>query len=986
MRRLIRPLAVFGFSTVFSMSMLLLLGAPSSSGGPMDAAAFNLGGGYDLGRLKLLKETMGYVTETYVDPERIDFERMYVSALEAVERQIPEAMFHREDGLLHVHVVEYRSVFSVERIDSAKRLEDELKRVAEVLRDNLAEDDIPETDIEFDRFAQIEYTMVNGVLETLDPHSVLLPPVQSELMDVDNQGEFGGLGITIVDRDGRLTIEYPLKDTPADRAGLQPDDHIVRIEGESTINMTLEEAVGRLRGRVGSEVVIEIMREGLNQPREVRITRAKIKLNPVEGEVLEGGIGYVSIPSFHAKVHGDLSDLLRWMERETGGIQGLVLDLRGNPGGYLTQAVAVADAFVASGEIVSTVGPHESRRQVSEAHSQNTERNYPIVVLVNANSASASEIVAGALRNNGRAVIVGERTFGKGSVQNLHPMNYDSKLKITVAQYFTPGERSIQSVGIPADIELIPSVIKPRDAEEGREEDFASLHYRERVRREVDLDKHLERTNFQPEDPAYSVRYVEDPDRSRRRTGDLELSDDYEVQFALDILTASGSAKRAEILLGVESVVAGYTRDSALDLEAAFDGVGIDWSDGVSPTSVELDVRFDQGDDGRLIAGEEELVTLEVTNLGEEPLYRLVALGAEHELLDNREFFFGRLDPGETRSWQQRVRVDEGYPSEVSAAVFRFRDASTDEVAEHRTRVEVVGHELPRFAWSWWLEAEEGGEIEMGAPLKLTLEVENVGQGVSNGAVARIKNRSGRSLDIVTGTIEPGVMRDADGLACTVLEAGVEAGAIVGEVEAGNERVEADRPPVYASDCERVLAPGESWTGAFTILLKEDNPEGYELDLSLGDGAAYDLATVVRSGFYSYFMQSDTLRFPALASRSSARTADAETGGQSERRQPPEIVITRPPALEVEDSVVTVSGAVSDDEGLSNVVIYAGGDKIFFQGGSRDEALRRIPFTADVQLEPGQNTISVLSTDSHGLTSTRSLVTFYNSPDSHAGL
>ena len=238
-------------------------------------------------------------------------------------------------------------------------------------------------------------------------------------MDEDNKGEFGGLGITIVDRGGKLTVEYPLKDTPAERQGLQPDDHIVRIDGETTINMSLDEAVRKLRGPVGAPVVIHIMRQGLTESLRKRIVRARIKLNPVEGQLLDGGVAWISIKSFHANVDADLAEQLTLLARNAGGkLKGVILDLRGNPGGYLTQAVAVSNRFLSDGVIVSTVDGRGREGARETARSRNTEPNYPIAVLLDASSASASEIVAGALRNNERAIVIGERSFGKGSVQN----------------------------------------------------------------------------------------------------------------------------------------------------------------------------------------------------------------------------------------------------------------------------------------------------------------------------------------------------------------------------------------------------------------------------------------------------------------------------------------------------------------------------------------------------------------------------------------
>jgi carboxyl-terminal processing protease len=267
-----------------------------------------------------------------------------------------------------------------------------------------------------------------------------------------------------------LTVKQPIEGTPAWDAGLKASDKIVRIENTSTINMDLDEAVSLLRGKVGEPVTIMVERTGWTAPKPFTIVRGRIKIDPVKGELLDGDIGYLKIQSFHKNVAEDMNQFLDAMEKESQDkLQGLIIDLRNNPGGYLNQAIKVSDRFLRNGVIVSTVEGAERTKE--ETHAKTTSKtlsDLPIAVLVNGNSASASEIVAGALRNQSRAIIIGERSFGKGSVQHLYGNPDESRLKLTVAQYLTPGDQSIQSVGIPPDILLQPSLIRPKgeDAEE----------------------------------------------------------------------------------------------------------------------------------------------------------------------------------------------------------------------------------------------------------------------------------------------------------------------------------------------------------------------------------------------------------------------------------------------------------------------------------------------------------------------------------------
>jgi carboxyl-terminal processing protease len=961
----LRPLAVFGVAGGVSLAAFHLAGGtPALEGNQapvqMSVGSFVLGAGYDLERLDLLGPTLYYVEENYVEPSRVDYEAMYVEALEAVERRVPVTMFRREPGgsLLHLEVGDHRTVVEVEPIHSRKQLQKGLREVAGVLKNHLEPDDIPDVPEDGNPFAEVEYALVNGILSTLDPHSVLLPPQDSKEMDVENQGEFGGLGIVIVDRDGKLTIEYPLPDTPAFRVGLQSDDHIVRIDGETTINMSLDDAVTRLRGRVGDPVTIEVMREGLSTPLKITIIRANIPINPVEADVLEGAIGYISIKSFHAAVESDLHEELTRMTRETGGLKGLVLDLRDNPGGYLTQAVAVADTFLERGMIVAQVAGSGTRDSEENAHAGGTEPFYPIVVLVNANSASASEIVAGALRNNDRAVIVGERTFGKGSVQNLHEFVDDSKLKLTISKYLTPGDRSIQSVGIPADIELVPINAEWHEAEEGEgREPVARVYWRERVRREADLDQHLEVIDRGFEEPAYSIRYHRPVD-IRRRSAELDLSNDYEVQFARDVLLSSPSWRRGEILAALSRVVGRHQLSGERDVEEAFGELGIDWSSGSTPAEPSLEVRFDLGEDSRLIAGQEERVGLEVTNIGSEPLYRLVGISeSENENLDGREFVFGHLAPGVTLRFGHRVRLVDGYPTEMTPVTFSFRDASGDKVATVYERVPVEGRALPSLAWSWTVDDTEGGDgdgmVEVGELLHVELSVENVGDGSTDEAFARIKNLSGRAMDIVKGTLEPGYMVAADGARC---EGTVQADATV-----------------YPDDCVRSLAPGETWSGAFEVKVNEVPDDRLAMELAIGDARAYDFASIVRGGFFSYFVNHEELEL----------TLDAASP-PSTQRVPPAIAVTRAPEVSVDHQQVTLSGVVSDEQGVSYVMVFHGEDKVFYDGTGRRGKVRSVPYTASVRLEPGLNTLIVLAADLDGYTSTRSVVTYFVDPDLQA--
>ena len=300
---------------------------------------------------------------------------------------------------------------------------------------------------------QLMYGAIKGMLGTLDPHTVFMPPDVFKEMKIDTSGEFGGLGIEIAKKNDVITVVAPIDDTPAARAGVRPGDQILRIDEESTKEMDLGQAIQKMRGPAGKKVLLTIMREGFNAPREIAIIRDHIRIVSVEG-ALYGGIGHIKVKNFQERTDAYLRKELDRLRALNGGreLRGLVLDLRNNPGGLLDQAVAISDRFLPGNlGIVTTRGRNGRNTAEERSKDRDTEKGYPLVVLVNSGSASASEIVAGALQDHGRGVVMGTSTFGKGSVQTVIELEDGSGLKLTIARYYTPKGRSIQERGIAPD-------------------------------------------------------------------------------------------------------------------------------------------------------------------------------------------------------------------------------------------------------------------------------------------------------------------------------------------------------------------------------------------------------------------------------------------------------------------------------------------------------------------------------------------------------
>jgi carboxyl-terminal processing protease len=369
---------------------------------------------------------------------------------------------------------------------------------------------------------------INGMLSSLDPHSAYLTPELYKELQMDTQGRFGGLGIEITVRGGILTVVSPIEDTPAAKAGVKPGDQIFKIEDEFTKDMTLVDAVKKMRGPKGTKITISIKREGVPELIDFTLVRDTIRVQSVRSRNLEEGYGYIRLAQFQERSDRDVQKALEKMAAEKGGLKGLVLDLRNDPGGLLTQAVRISDLFLDSGLIVYTDGRIDSQKQKYFAQKEGSWMDFPMVVLVNGGSASASEIVAGALQDHKRAVILGTKTFGKGSVQTILPLDDNSALRLTTARYFTPKGRSIQALGIVPDI-IVESTPQQQEAKTD-EKRRPSL-------REENLPGHLQNQQQSPAvQPEPGDKDKEKQIPSSGPTGDDSIDNDAQLKRALDLL------------------------------------------------------------------------------------------------------------------------------------------------------------------------------------------------------------------------------------------------------------------------------------------------------------------------------------------------------------------------------------------------------------------------------------------------------------------
>jgi len=706
-------------------------------------------GEYNLQALEVFNRVVGQLGRTYVEPERIEPHRLLVYALDRVQNAVPEvvALFNADidDGPteVEVRVGAASQRFELGQVDRLWEVPFKLREVLAFLQANVSEAGID--------LREVEYEAVNGMLSTLDPHTVLLRPRVYSDMQMQNQGEFGGLGIVISIRENELTVISPINDTPASRAGFRAGDRIVKINSESTVNMPLDEAVSRLRGRPGTTVTLEVMRTGWTEPHRFELTREQIPIVSVEHEALGDGIGYVSITNFQQRTHQDMLEALDALRTEMGELRGLVLDLRNNPGGLLTQAVAVSDTFLAEGRIVTTVGLGDQIREEQNATASQTQGDYPIVVLVNAGSASASEIVAGALKAHNRAVVMGETTFGKGTVQIINAFADGSALKITMAKYLTPGDVSIQGVGIVPDIRMIPVSV---------DEDFVDLYPPEHVFREGDLQRPLSGGGVVAEAtlPSVTLKYYAATDETSPDAveGEEPFRPDFEINAARQVLLAAGDAvERQGLLARSAATLSTLGREQLLTVQERLRTRNIDWTPGstvVQPVTVEVSTS---PTGGRVHAGDPVTITMRVTNDGDRPLHQVRAVSAaDYLLLDDREFVFGRVAPGETVEWSVTVPVPVEDPNRATRVDLKVYADMIPLEATAAAQIEVVGRERPHWALRYQIDDSDGngdGLLQVGERVRLHVDVLNTGAGASEESIVEIRNMSDAAMFLHNG-------------------------------------------------------------------------------------------------------------------------------------------------------------------------------------------------------------------------------------------
>ena len=728
-------------------------------------------GYHDMASLTVFNRVLMQLQQNYVDPTRLDPELIIASTLDNLQKNVPELLltFDRKvkdrPTKVTVNISGQSREFALNGLDNLWEMSLRLRGIFSFIQEYLPADAVQR---------ELEYDAINGMLSALDPHSLILSPEVYRSMAEGNRGKFGGLGVVVRMIDGVLIVVEPITgDVPAKRAGIEEGDQILAIDGTPTLNMSISEAVDLLKGEPKTTVHLSVMRKGWKTPRQIDVVRDEISIPSVESDALGDKIAYVKLKSFQGNSQTDMLKALEKLREEMGGIEGLVLDLRGNPGGLLDQAVQIADNFLDSGTIVTTVGGHDLLQKPRYATKGDGSSSYPIVVLMDSSSASASEIVAGALKNNDRALIVGDTSFGKGSVQVLYELSDKSALKLTIGQYLTPGDRSIQSVGIVPDIRLVPM-----RATEGS----LDLYPRPWQRREESLGGHLDNQNAQRDQkPAYNLRYLttryalpeEDMDddtvitiddidkliKNKQKTN--KPVDDPQVRLAREILKKTGGehergAMVTSFLKGADELQ--KAEDAAL--VESLGKQGIDWHACAAPGEAKLSARIATTDpQNNVRAGDELTLTATVVNEGTEPVCRVAGRTESSFLrINDREFIFGRIEPGASVTRELKIKTNRALGSRVDDLKLDvFLDDGTPVpetvAATVATELSIREIEQPAFKIHYAILDRDGlGQgnslLDDDEEVTMRIWVSNDGTGVAQKPLVYLKNKENKTSQI----------------------------------------------------------------------------------------------------------------------------------------------------------------------------------------------------------------------------------------------
>ncbi len=944
---------------------------------------------YDLSALKIFTLTQTRVRERYVDPSRIDPQKMLFKALDSVQFAIPEVLVEPDTANNRVTVVvnDKREVFETADVDSAWRLSSRLKQIFRFMEANMnAGADL----------AKIEYAAVNGMLATLDPHSNLMDPEAARDMDASTSGKFGGLGIVIRMIDRKLTVVRPMKNTPAWRKGIKAGDHIVRINSEITENLTSNEAVDRMRGDPGTGVTLFVERKGQTSTLKFELERAVIRVSQVEHKLLDKNVGYIRVKQFSKGIASDVADAMREMSGQ--GATSWILDLRWNGGGLLSEAVQLVDLWVDSGTIVSQVSRNDRPSQRAEVGFGDTSSS--LAVLVNGGSASASEIVAGALKNLDRAAIVGTRTFGKGSVQELYDNDNGSKLKITVAQYLTPGDRSIQNIGIVPDIALQRMRIPEKNDEAS---DYVRMLPPTKSYGEKDLDATLTSSYANDTDkPAYEVPFIYEkpksatPVTSKEATPapvdddeepiEDEIIEDFEMRIAKNLVSSVNSATRTGLVKAAAATITRTRVEQDKKLIDALAKINVNWTATAAVGATTLEGSLSANTTAAK-AGETLAVTATVKNTGPTAASRVLArIHADDYSFDDMELPIGAIAPGETKTFTTKIKLPKDALSRVDRLTLEVREAKNAKATTQPFEIAITETPRPVFAYSYQLVDDGNGDglVQKGEKFRLQVTIKNTGLGASDEASAILRNASGDGVLLDKSRFEIGVLAPGQSreLAFPVsITNALHGDKLILELIAYDAALDSQASDKLKFDIAPalVLQPGK---GSAVIRSKSAQLfAGAAANTTVigtaSKGASFPVLGTA-GGFSKINLGNNRIGFVANAD------VAAGSGGlgmftAAWNSTPPAIALSLP-TLKVAVANYTLNGTVSDDSHVEDVYIFVSNNsakidsrKVFYRSNRGGKTEGKLDFSAAVPLWPGANQITIIARENQEVRSTKTI-------------
>ena len=955
---------------------------------------------HDLSALAIFNKTLLRIKDRYVDPARVDPKKMLYAALDSVQFNVPEVLVEPDvaRNKITVAVNDKREVFDTTDVDSPWRMTIKLKKVFRFIETNMnAGADL----------AKVEYAAVNGMLSTLDPHSILMDPEQARDMDVSTSGKFGGLGIVIRMIERKLTVVKPMKDTPAWKKGIKAGDHIVKINNEPTENLTSNEAVDRMRGNPNTGVTLWVERKGEANLLRFDLVRDVIRVTQVEHKLLDKGVGYIKVKQFSKGIANDVADAMKEMSDK--GATSWILDLRYNPGGLLEEAVQLSDLFVDSGTIVATVSGRDREARRAERWFGDTTSS--LAVLVNGGSASASEIVAGALKNLDRAVVIGTRTFGKGSVQELYDNEDHSKLKLTIAQYLTPGDRSIQNLGIVPDIALQRMYVPDKN---DSPQDFVRLLAPTRTYGEKDLDAHLVSTYAKDTDkPSFEVPFLVEkkkpapgataeapataPPDDEDGPDDDEIVEDFEMRLARDVVSGTTASTRPKLVTGATKIVAKVRAEEEKKLIAALGTINVDWSGPVVADAgkANLEVALTTTPSQHVKAGDIVDVTATVKNTGTAPAYRVLSrLQGDDPVFEDSELPIGKVGPGETKTFTAKMQVPKDALDRVDRLGLEVREAKNAPVRVVPAEVAIEAAPRPVFAYSYQLIDEGNGDglVQRGEKYKLQVQVKNTGPGATQDATVLLRNATGDGVTLARSRLElkdtlaPGQVKDIEFPLAT--DSTLKADEMIVELMAYDAALDVQT----SQKLKFKVAPsvtGQASRGEVTV----------KTPTSIRGGASEDADTVgVAPKGASYqavgsFGPYTKVKLTAGGSKvgfipsSALSTGGSGAGSFAQAWSTPPTINLTTKSLETSAETYKLSGAVTGEQHVEDVYIFVSNQrakidsrKVFYRSNRGGKDGKNLDFSADLPLWPGSNMVTVVARSNSEVRSLKTMYVYRDPP------